>query len=47
MSNRLIFYIKDKEGFKRFENIMVSRGSRGIDCALEARFVEILISRRN
>ena len=39
MSNRLIFYIEDRESFERFEYMMVSRGSRGVDYALEARFV--------
>jgi len=39
MSNRLIFYIKDRESFERFEYIIVSRGSRGVNYALEARFV--------
>jgi hypothetical protein len=36
INNQLIFYIEDKEGFKRFENIIVSRGSRGVNYALEA-----------
>ena len=39
MSSRLIFYIKDKDSFKRFENIIVSRGSRGINYVIKARFV--------
>ncbi|KAH8778116.1 hypothetical protein F5882DRAFT_156237 [Hyaloscypha sp. PMI_1271] len=39
ISNRLIFHIEDRESFERFEHMMVSRGSRGVDCALEARFV--------
>jgi len=39
MSSWLIFYIEDRDSFKRFENMMVSRGSRGVDYVIEARFV--------
>jgi hypothetical protein len=39
ISNRQIFHIEDRDSFERFENIMVSRGSKGVDCVIEARFV--------
>jgi hypothetical protein len=39
ISNRQIFYIEDRDSFKRFENIIVSRGSKGINCVIKARFI--------
>jgi len=39
LSNRQVFHIEDKDSFERFEIMMVSRGPKGLDCIIEARFV--------